>query len=73
MAVCERCGKKFDLDDAKDEFDEYFSSWEEDAVTYDEVVDNCYCAECAINETRNGISGWNAMPDEFHEWAAYDE
>ncbi len=68
MATCSRCGKSFDVDETREKFDDYFSS--EGGVTYDEMGDGM-CAECAIADTNDGLSGWNAMPDEYKN--TYDD
>ena len=54
MATCSRCGKSFDVDDARSEYDDYFSG---QGITYDEDGD--------------GLSGWDAMPDEYKN--TYDD
>lgn len=67
MATCSRCGKSFDVDDARSEYDDYFSG---QGITYDEDGDGM-CAECAIADTSDGLSGWDAMPDEYKN--TYDD
>ena len=68
MAICSVCGKEFDLDEAKERFDDYFS---DEGLTYDADVDGVECADCAIADTNSGIGGWNAMPDEYKN--TYDD
>lgn len=67
MATCSRCGKSFDVDDARSEYDSHFAG---EGITYDEAGEGM-CAECAIADTNDGISGWNAMPDEYKN--TYDD
>lgn len=62
MAQCSFCGKSFDLEDAKREFNHYFS--ESSRWDYDEVMSEVMCADCAINDAS---SRWyhGELEDEF--------
>ncbi len=64
MSVCSKCGKSFSESSAREQFDNYFTLQGEAGVTYDQMGEGM-CAECAIEETNDGLSGWNAMPDEY--------
>ena len=67
--VCKWCGKEFDVDEVRDEVDEYIQ--DADGVNYSDVEDNTYdgdyfglCAWCAEHEI-----DLMAGPDE--SYAAY--
>lgn len=46
MAICERCGAEFDLDDVRDEIDEEYWDGIYDSYYPDEMV----CENCAIEQ-----------------------
>ena len=64
MAVCEYCGKRFNMKKAKEEFKDHFEAscdyWE-----YDDTICHVLCAECAINDANEGMSSYNLMAEYY--------
>ena len=64
MAVCEYCGKRFNMKKAKEEFSDYY-----DAMgigrDYDNYICHVLCANCAINDVNEGISSYNSMAEYY--------
>ncbi|WP_344951690.1 hypothetical protein [Terrabacter ginsenosidimutans] len=55
LTVCDRCERKFDLDEVKAEFDRYYTGsadWK-----YDQVFSECLCADCAETDAESRWMG----------------
>lgn len=59
MVKCLCCGKMFDPDEAREEYDMEF----EDMKYDDDYLDRCYCADCAIQESYEGLSAGATLLD----------
>ena len=66
MAKCAWCGKKFNVSDTREEYDNYFEGLEYD----DDYPDNNICLQCASTETSGNIGiGEEIMEDMgSHNW-----
>ncbi|WP_159599125.1 hypothetical protein [Agromyces humi] len=67
MAKCVRCGKEFDVDDSREEFNDEFDG----DVDYDEEYAGEVCANCAIPDTESNINAGAAI-DMMNGEIAYD-
>ncbi len=67
MPKCENCGKTFDVDDARSEFDaddEWAGelTYDEHIVDpYDEGIEHSFCGSCAIAVTVENLGAGRAM------------
>lgn len=68
MAKCDRCGKRFNVAEARDEYNAEFDG----EIDYDEVTDGTVCADCAIPETESNISVGRAI-DMMNGEEAHDQ
>ena len=60
MPMCENCGKKFDVGDARSEFDAD-DEWAGE-LTYDDVIpEHSICGSCAIAVTVENLGAGRAM------------
>ncbi|HEY5475588.1 MAG TPA: hypothetical protein VIK11_02630, partial [Tepidiformaceae bacterium] len=60
MPKCGNCGTKFDVEDARSEFDTYHE-WAGE-LTYDDVIDDLStCADCAIAYAKENLDAGRAM------------
>lgn len=56
---CVACDCKFDIDEARDEYNSYF---DDDCIDYDEdYPDHNLCGDCAIAETESNINTGKAI------------
>lgn len=58
MAKCEECGTKFNVDDARSEFDEEFP---EDDIDYDELYEGGLCGSCAASQASSNMNAGRAI------------
>ena len=70
MAKCSRCGKRFNVSDARDEYIAEFG--EEFGEEFDDNYGREVCADCAIPETQSNMNLGKAI-DMMNGEEVYDE
>lgn len=67
MAVCENCGKRYNVKGAKARFHEHYFARGDDDMWYDDYVSSDLCADCAIEETNEGMGTYSHMAEYFDD------
>lgn len=66
MAVCENCGKRYNVKSAKAKFHDYYFAMGEERW-YDDYVTSDLCGDCAVEETDEGMGTYNHMSEYFSD------